>query len=508
MSDATTHETNKVDSYILVNCLFTGKFSQVWEVIEEGTPLRFAMKLLLPEYTREREQVQSLKWEARIGKQLQHPNLVGYHKIVTNRQNAYLLMDLFRGPNLKTWLSGDLLQLQLHFKTIVESLCLVLGYLHDKGWVHKDVKPDNVLLSRGGELKLVDFSLAMRYAKGLGKLFRMKPRQIQGTRTYIAPETIKRQHPSPQTDIYSLGVTLFEVLTGQPPFIGTSPNDLLRRHLAEKPPLPSSINPNVTPEMDRLIVRMLAKKPKDRPGSMQEIFGEFRNIKPFKEDIQQLIEEKAKKTLAEKMRDQGLASRLDSRLDAATGRPTAAPQPATPAAGQPATAAPAAPTPTAPTAAGAGQAPTAPAVQPSQPVQPARPPVQQPAAPTAAPVAPQQPAAPQPVAPQPVPSQPAAPQAAPPQPAVPQPPVQRPAPAAPTPTAAPAQPPTPQRPAAQPTSSQPQPQARPTPPPQPAGPAAQPAAAQPAPQQPPAPSAPQQEDEDLPPLPDELPPVI
>ncbi|HID22767.1 MAG TPA: protein kinase family protein, partial [Planctomycetaceae bacterium] len=149
VSDASPQETNKVDSYTLVNCLFTGKFSQVWEVIEEGTPLRYAMKLLLPEYTREREQVQSLKWEAKIGKQLEHPNLLTYHKIVTTRDHAYLLMDLFRSMSLKNFLSSDLLGVQLRIRKLVESLCLVLGYMHDKGWVHKDVKPDNILLNKG-----------------------------------------------------------------------------------------------------------------------------------------------------------------------------------------------------------------------------------------------------------------------------------------------------------------------------------------------------------------------
>ncbi|NOX54450.1 MAG: serine/threonine protein kinase, partial [Planctomycetes bacterium] len=310
MSDASSQETNKVDSYTLVNCIFTGKFSQVWEVIEEGTPLRYAMKLLLPEYTREREQVQSLKWEAKIGKQLEHPNLLTYHKVVATREHAYLLMDLFRSVSLKNFLSSDLLGVQLRIRKLIESLCLVLGYMHDKGWVHKDVKPDNILLNKGGEVKLIDFSLTVRAAGGLARLFRVKPRQIQGTRTYIAPETIKRQPPTSATDIYSLGVTLFEVLTGSPPFTGTSPNDLLRRHLAMQPPAPSSLNPNVTPEMDRLVLRMLAKKPQDRP-SAQEVYGEFRSIKPFKEDIEAILEKKKQEAADRQAMEDGLASRLD-----------------------------------------------------------------------------------------------------------------------------------------------------------------------------------------------------
>ncbi len=516
MSNATTQQdSNKIDSYILTNCLFTGKFSQVWEVMEEGTPLQFAMKLLLPEFTREREQVQSLKWEAKIGMQLQHPNLLTYHKVVCTRQHAYLLMDLFRSMSVKSWLSGDLLSLQLHFRRLVESLCLVLGYLHEKGWIHKDVKPDNILLNKAGEVRLIDFSLTVKAPGFLGRVFRLKKPPIQGTRTYIAPETIKREPPSPQTDMYSLGVTLFEVLTGNPPFTGTSPNELLRHHLAQKPPAPSSLNPNVTPEMDRLILRMLAKKPKDRPSSMQEIYGEFRSIKPFKEEIEALIEERTKKTAADKAREAGLDARLDSRLDAATGspsgaallqkqqqpaqpkpqqqqQPTRAPQAAVPPQQQP--------QPQTPTAQPAQ--PVAPQQQPSQPSPVQQSPVQ------GRPV--QQPAAP---LQQPQPTAQPAPQVQPQQPTTTAGPT---GPAAVPPQQAPSQQPHPaqQQPVTQPqprpaTTQQPsQPQPRPTSQPVQQPPAQQPPPSQQQPTSPPQTQQPPQQDDDLPPLPDELPPVL
>ena len=313
MADAEAPDTNEIDGYQLVNCVATGKFSQVWEVIEQGSSQRFAMKLLLPEFTRDGSQVQSLKWEAKVGKQFDHPNLVAYHKVVAKREFAYILMDLFRSVNLKAFVATDLLGVHLRLRKLMESLCLVLQHIHDKGWVHKDVKPDNILLNKASEVKLIDFSLSGRGAGGLAKLFGMKSKQIQGTRTYIAPETIKKEGATPQTDIYSFGVTLYEVLTGLPPFTGASPNDLLRKHLAARPPAASDLNPNVTPEMDRLVQRMLAKKPKERPSTAQEIYGEFRNLKPFKEEIEGLIEKRKKEQEAG---EQGLDVRLDSRADA------------------------------------------------------------------------------------------------------------------------------------------------------------------------------------------------
>ena len=176
------------------------------------------------------------------------------------------------------------MSLQVRIGRLFEQLCQALGYLHAQGWVHRDVKPDNILFNKSSELRLIDFSLTTRAAGAMSQLISGKGKVIQGTRTYISPETILKAPPSPQADIYSLGVTLFEVLAGEPPFRGTSPDDLLKKHLTSAAPPPSAFNDNVTPEMDRFVLKMLAKKTKDRYKNTSEMLAEFRNIKPFKED--------------------------------------------------------------------------------------------------------------------------------------------------------------------------------------------------------------------------------
>ncbi len=162
---------------------------------------------------------------------------------------------------------------------------------------------------------MIDFSLTTRAAGAMSKLIGGKEKAIQGTRTYISPETILKAPPSPQSDIYSLGITLFEILTGDPPFRGTSPDDLLKKHLTSAAPAPSFYNDNVTPEMDRLVLKMLAKRTKDRYKNTHEILAEFRNIKPFKEDVGERDrrrkheqDERYKSTLDK-------SGRLDSRAD-------------------------------------------------------------------------------------------------------------------------------------------------------------------------------------------------
>ena len=290
MSDGMT----TISKFELHNCIATGTVSQVWEVVEQGTSKQFAMKLLLPEALTEKEQKAVLRHEFKVGKSLEHPNIIRFYELEVSRDHAFLLMDYFRAPSLKAQTASNLAQTQARFKTVSEAMTLALTYMHEKGWLHRDIKPENILLNNGGESRLIDFSLSSRAKKGMGKMLAGKAKSIKGTRTYIAPETLLKKQPTEQTDIYSLGITLYEVLTGAPPFAGTSPNELCIKHLSEKPVPPSVINPNVTPEADIVILKMLAKKPPDRQESMQELYSQFRTLKVWHSEPMELAEQKRK----------------------------------------------------------------------------------------------------------------------------------------------------------------------------------------------------------------------
>jgi serine/threonine-protein kinase len=501
-----------IDEYQLSNCIATGNFTQVWEVREKGGARAYAMKLLLPEAFAEREQKQQLKYEAQVAKDLQHPNFVEFRKIVVTKKHGYIVMELFRAQNLKVQLGSNVVSVKVRIRKLVDGLCAALTYLHEKGWAHKDVKPANILMNKAGEMRLIDFSLAARRKQGLSKMVAGKSKTIQGTRTYIAPEMILRKPPTAQTDMYSLGVTLFEAVTGETPFKGPTPQDLLMKHINEQPVAPSHFDPNVTPEMDRLVLKMLEKKPERRHKTMNELHAEFRALSVFKEDVQELAD-RAQEEKDRKERERLVqGSRLDSRADAmrnelleeeSAGEST--PKPAA-----------AAPPPKKKIEAPAAQAqppaqPTQPPAQPTQPpVQPTQPPMQQPpASPQPAGVPPQQvpygyaPAGYHPGMPaqQPYPMPPGWPQQyMPPQ----MPPGVMPPPAG--------VPPQPMMPGAPPVAGAPPPSV--PPPPQAADPATAqaPAAPQqsappPQPKQPASPKPQKQADEDLP-LMDELPPVL
>lgn len=310
MSDA-----DKIDDYELVNCVATGTTTQIWEVKKSGNNQPLAMKLLLDEALADPEAKKALKHEATIGKMMEHPNIINIFDLKINKKVGYFTMEYFRAGNLKALIRSNPGLAQARAKKLAESLAQALGYFHEKGWIHRDVKPDNVLLNKGGEVRLIDFSLSSKPSNAiLRAVTKKKNIVIQGTRTYLAPELIRREALTPSADMYSLGILLYETLLGYPPFRTANPNDLLMMHVRDKPTKPSEIDDNITPELDDLVLRLLAKKVADRPASMQELFAELRSLNFFKEDPVKVQRER--KEMLELSDAQANEDRLNSRRDA------------------------------------------------------------------------------------------------------------------------------------------------------------------------------------------------
>lgn len=305
-----------IDEFELKSQIANGNASQIWEVTMAGNTTPLAMKLLLPEPAQSAHELGVLKHEFKVGSSLDHPNCVRFHKVVAKKGQAYIVMDYFRSANLKSQIMRDLPGLQSRIRKLIEGVCMSLGYMHEKGWIHRDIKPDNILMSKSSEMRLIDFSLSTKAMSGLAKLLSGKSKTIQGTRTYIAPETILKKPATIQTDIYSFGITLYEILTGIPPFTGTSPSEILKRHISAKPVPPSATNPNVKPEMDQFVARLLAKKPEQRPKDMNEVFAEFRSVKVFHEEPLELMERLKQEAKKASETASSIDSRLDSRSDA------------------------------------------------------------------------------------------------------------------------------------------------------------------------------------------------
>ncbi|WP_437188471.1 protein kinase domain-containing protein [Planctomicrobium sp. SH668] len=308
-------DSDNIDDYELLNCVATGSATQIWEVRKGGSTQTQAMKILLPEAFKDAEAKKNLKHEANVGKSLEHPNIIRIQDFKMTRQHGYYVMEYFRGGNIKSSIRNDRAQVQAKAKRITECMAQALAHMHDKKWIHKDVKPDNILFTKGGEVRLIDFSLASRAGSAVVHAISKKSNiLIQGTRTYLAPELIRREVLTHSVDIYSLGVTLYEMMTGVPPFRTANPNDLLMMHVRDRPVDPSAHDDNITPDADKFILKLLGKRPKERPATMNEVFAEARSLNFFKVDPLEHARVTREKFLASDAQMQN--DRLDSRMDA------------------------------------------------------------------------------------------------------------------------------------------------------------------------------------------------
>jgi serine/threonine protein kinase len=269
--------------YRLLNLMMTGQTSQVWEVVEVASGRHFAMKLLLPEKVRDQQHRRMLIHEADVGIKLAHPNIIKIVKLDKDPANPYFVMEFFPAGSLKVRINykkWDFIKEKAH--DIFKQLATALAYMNASGWVHRDVKPDNILINSAGEVRLIDFAIAQRISRG-GMLKRRG--KSAGTRSYMSPEQIRGEALDGRADIYSFGATAYEAVTGRPPFRAASPEELLNKHINIKPDSPQVYNADVTDEFAALVLRMLAKKKEERPRDFHEVLMQLRNLAVFKSEV-------------------------------------------------------------------------------------------------------------------------------------------------------------------------------------------------------------------------------
>ena len=262
-----------------------GRQCQVWSAFDTSEGVQVAVKVLMPEHAADKSQRRQLEHELKVGHDLDHPHLIRVHRLSVYQKMPCLVMDLFQHPNLRRGINSAAEREKTIPKAvkILVGVAEALGHLHGKGWVHRDVKPANVLVAPDGDTRLLDYAIALQPPGALGRLLWRK-RQAQGTPSYMAPEQIRGQAPDFRTDIYSLGCLAYEMLAGSPPFTGADQNDLLGKHIYANPPVVEAANRNVSPAASKLIRQMMAKKLADRPASMDEVVRQLKQMKFFDRD--------------------------------------------------------------------------------------------------------------------------------------------------------------------------------------------------------------------------------
>ncbi|MEM9941908.1 MAG: serine/threonine-protein kinase [Planctomycetota bacterium] len=271
-----------IGPFQLLRLIRAGSTTQVWEASRTGENARIALKVLLQDYRTDKDQIAALKHEANVGATLKHANVIeifGYHD---DAGIPLIAMELFHARNLKIAMreSHDLLYPNL--SPIIRKCALGLKHMHDQGWIHCDVKPDNFLADEEANVKLIDFSIGVKARKGgLSALLGGRPKTIRGTRSYMAPEQIRRKHPDIRSDVYGFGCVIFELLAGKTPFSANSPDELLQKHLSASIPNLEAFS-DCSSDMAEVVRKMLSKKPDDRYQSMHEFLHEFKKIQIFK----------------------------------------------------------------------------------------------------------------------------------------------------------------------------------------------------------------------------------
>jgi serine/threonine protein kinase len=274
-----------IGGYRRMSIMQTGQNSEVWQVADAATGRQVsAMKLLLPEREHDRAQQKALRHEANIGLKLEHPRIIRTFKFGKDKHIVFILMEYFPSVNLKLRLMRKQYDsfVRPKLRTILTQAAQGLEYLHSQKWVHRDVKPDNILVDSLANVKLIDFALAVKSASAFAKRWGRRG-VTAGTRSYMSPEQIRGRPVDIRADIYSFGVTAYEIVAGRLPFVGRSADELLRKHLFEIPP---TIDPSrkVTPQFEALLHKLLAKKEDARPASMTDFMTELRGLRIFTDE--------------------------------------------------------------------------------------------------------------------------------------------------------------------------------------------------------------------------------
>jgi serine/threonine-protein kinase len=259
--------------YRIVRKLGSGGMADVYLAEDEELGRRVAIKILNDRHANDEQFVERFRREAKNAAGLSHPNIVSIYDRGEAEGTYYIAMEYLDGRSLKELVVargplpiGDAIQ-------FTRQVLGALRFAHRKGVVHRDIKPHNVMADADGRLKVTDFGIARA---GVSQM--TEAGSIIGTAQYLSPEQARGAAVDQRSDLYSVGIVLYELLTGEVPFTGESPVEIAMRHLSDTPRPPSLLRSEIPPDLDMIVLRALAKSPEDRFQTAEEMDAELGRV--------------------------------------------------------------------------------------------------------------------------------------------------------------------------------------------------------------------------------------
>lgn len=262
------------DRYEILEVIGTGGMAVVYKALDHRLNRLVAIKILKDEFSGDDEFRRRFRAEGEAVAMLSHPNIVQVYDVSSSDTANYLVMELINGISLKQYMEvkGVLNWKEtLHFAM---QIAKGLEHAHSRGIVHRDIKPHNVMVLKDGSVKVMDFGIARVMSKS-----NTLTKEALGSVHYISPEQAKGGYTDSRSDIYSLSVVMYEMMTGRPPFDGESPVAVAIQHINGGAPKPSSLNPNIPVGMEQIILKGMALEPKDRYASATEMIQDMEEFR-------------------------------------------------------------------------------------------------------------------------------------------------------------------------------------------------------------------------------------